>query len=215
MVRSKGNRLTPRDSLLRFEGSRGCCGDRIRACCLPSLSEHVSAYHMAFKRPKVDRGGGGGGIGGDHLSAIINGTRRRRVALLRESLPPPPYGQSFVLRNGRLFLREMLRCSPGPRYFREIHFARGESGSVRPRPVGWRRQRGRLSFRIPSVKKTTERSNWTMRRKQAERRQRNSVTSVGERREFLRNYLETHALPTTLFLAISLPLSFYLVSVLE
>ena len=165
MVRSKGNRLTPRDSLSRFEGSSGCCGDRdrIRACCLPSpLSEHVSAYHMAFKRPKVDRGGGG--KGGDHLSAIINGTRR--VALLRESLPPPPYGRSSVLRNGRVFLREMLRCSPGPRYFREIHFARGESGSVRPRRVGWR-QRGRLSFRIPSVKKTTERSNWTMRRKQA------------------------------------------------
>ena len=128
------------------------------------------------------------------------------------SLPPPPYGRSFVLRNGRVFLRGDASlddgCSPRPRYFREIHFARGESGSV-----GWR-QRGRLSFRIPSVKKTTERSNWTMRRKQAAR-QRNSVTSVGERREFLRNYLETHALPTTLFLAISLPLSFYLVSVLE
>ena len=36
VVRSQGNRLTPRDSLLRFEGTRGCCGDRIRACCLPS-----------------------------------------------------------------------------------------------------------------------------------------------------------------------------------
>ena len=70
---------------------------------LASLSEHVSAYHMAFKRPKVDRGGGG--KGGDHLSAIINGTRRQRVALLRGSLPPPPYGRSFVLRNGRVFLR--------------------------------------------------------------------------------------------------------------
>ena len=136
MVRSQGNRLTPRDSLLRFEGGRGCCGDRIRACCLPSasLSEHVSAYHMAFKRPKVDRGGGG--KGGDHLSAIINGTRRQRVALLRGSLPPPPYGRSFVLRNGRVFLRGDASlddgCSPRPRYFREIHFARGESGSVRP-----------------------------------------------------------------------------------
>ena len=110
-------------------------------------------------------------------------------------------GRCLDAARGRdIFVRYILRgVNPGP--------------SVRR--VGWRRQRGRLSFRIPSVKKTTERSNWTMRRKQAERRQRNSVTSVGEGREFLRNYLETHALPTTLSLAISLPLSFYLVSVLE
>ena len=88
----------------------------MRARRLPSSSsssEHVSAYHMAFKRPKVDRGGGG--KGGDHLSAIINGTR---VALLRELLASldPPYGRGFVsaaakregdfmLRNGRILRR--------------------------------------------------------------------------------------------------------------
>ena len=61
-------------------------------------------------------------------------------------------GRCLDAARGRdIFVRYILRgVNPGP--------------SVRR--VGWR-QRGRLSFRIPSVKKTTERSNWTMRRKQA------------------------------------------------
>ena len=109
--------VTNRDGLVSCASNgAGVASDRMRACCLPPpscSSEHVSAYHMAFKRPKVDRGGGG--KGGDHLSAIINGTR---VALLRELLASldPPYGRGFVsaaakregdfmLRNGRILRR--------------------------------------------------------------------------------------------------------------
>ena len=54
--------VTNREGLkISASNGAGVASDRMRACCLPPpscSSEHVSAYHMAFKRPKVDREGG-------------------------------------------------------------------------------------------------------------------------------------------------------------
>ena len=116
--------------------------------------------------------------------------------------PRFPAGRCFArcldaARGRDIFVRYILRgVNPGP--------------SVRPSDGG-----SVAGFHFEFLLSKRQRSGVTGRCDGSKRRQRNSVTSVGEGREFLRNYLETHALPTTLFLAISLPLSFYLVSVLE